>query len=293
MQTIQMVNKSAEVQPSNAAAGGAWIDDMTLKKDGTTVFSDNFNSGHLAGWYSTKDAVASSLHYNTAFYSMYVNWHNGAYAAATHDVSVTSSGLIELSCTMWMPATSQQWNYGGGATVTGTHIILHCNSTNKEVYGGYWLWPGDAKYRACANGSYSSSGTYSANTWYTSTLSMNLATGSGSFGGRGFSFTPADFPTIDSVKIWSSFGDKTAVPEPSCLLVFASGLAALGLRTRKKLQRHRRLGLPSGMPLFYLAGLRTEHFFLSRDERHRASRRGELDPGRRADGRQAQLLRPA
>jgi hypothetical protein len=228
------------------ARGGSYIDDFVLKNDGVAVFSENFDSGDLAGWYSATDASISSDRFCSGDYSLYENWHGAQYATVSHSVSITNPGLLEFGFKVWLPDVSEQWNSGSGSHVTNLYVVIHSNTTDKNYSAGLWLYPSDSSYRAYLNGAYQAYPSCSSGTWLNLGVTLDPdfvppcgPKGQGKILLNGTSllstgYNSADFPTIDSITIWSSFGDKQAVPEPSCVVALAVGLFVSGLRMRKK-----------------------------------------------------------
>lgn len=233
------------------ARGGAYIDDLVLRNNGTVVFSDNFDSGDLSEWHSAVDASVSSDHSYSADYSLYENWHGTQYSATiSSDMSISNPGLLELSFKVWLPAVSEQWNSGSGSHVTGLYAILHSNTTGKDYTSGLWLYPYDSNYRMYLNGQYQSNPSCASGAWQNVVVSLDpdYLPPNGSTRGRAKLFlnsaeilsggySAADFPTIDSITIMSTFGDNQPVPEPSSLVVIATGLV-FGLKLCKGRQSH-------------------------------------------------------
>lgn len=229
-----------------SARGGVYVDDVVFKNDGVTVFSESFDSGGLSGWYSAKDATLSPEHCYSPDGSLYENWHGGSgYASISHDIDLLSTGVLELSYRLWLPPASEQWNDAGGATVTNVYVGLYCNSTKGVYNTGLWLYPYDAQYRMYIGNQYQKYPSCSSGSWHSVVAILDPnAQGCESYQAQikldGTTMLTANysgtlFPTVDRITIWSSFGDKQPVPEPSCVGIIAAGLAGMVLRRRSRM----------------------------------------------------------
>jgi hypothetical protein len=148
------------------ARGGVYVDDLVLKNNGTVVYSEDFDSADLSGWYSITDASVSSDHYSSAGYSLYENSYGGAFAKVSTDVLVSNPGLLELSFRVWLPEASEQWNSGNGSNITSLNVILH-SDTNQSYSSGLWLYPNESEYRMALNGQHANTPTCSGGVWQT------------------------------------------------------------------------------------------------------------------------------
>ncbi|MCE5200449.1 MAG: hypothetical protein ABFD54_13930 [Armatimonadota bacterium] len=240
---VCVIAVSLSVSTPVYARGGVYIDDLVLKNGGTVIFSESFDSDDLSGWYSSNDASISTDHSCSTSNSLYENWHGGSPATISTNISISNPALLELSFNVFLPDTLEQWNNGGGAHVTALYIILHSNTTNKDYTSGLWLYPYDTSYRMYLNGKYSGPSCASGN-WQnvlvrldpsnvncisrraTMLLNNNVLLFEG--------YSATDFPTIDTLTVFSNFGDAQPIPEPSCITTLIAGLVTFGTALRRR-----------------------------------------------------------
>lgn len=226
------------------ARGGVYIDDLVCTNNGSTVFSDNFNSGDLSVWDSISNSSVTNTRYNSADYSLYQNCHGMSDRTPTiiRNVSISNYGPLELSFKVWLPPASEQWNNAGSSWITVLYVTFHSDSTDKSYSAGFWLYPHESKYRLYLNGQYQQYSSNTGSAWQNVMIRLdpNYVSGCGGITGQGeiscmgnlySSFSLSDFPTIDRISVWSTFGNS--VPEPSSIVAIVTGLMMSGIKLRK------------------------------------------------------------
>jgi hypothetical protein len=94
---------------SASAAGGVYLDDLTLTNYGTSMFTDGFNDKSLRGWTNLKDVSLGQLGQGSLL--MHMNAHGSLPATAWRALNVKDAGVVEVSTKLMVMPPDEQSRY--------------------------------------------------------------------------------------------------------------------------------------------------------------------------------------
>ena len=128
------------------AAGGIYIEDLTVTNDGRVVFSDNFDDGSISDWEAVRDATVELQQTKPPNGVLHVNRQGDICCCAYHKVSIPRPGVVELSAWVFLPSVEEQSCYKTSASsFTGLSILS--GSTDDSVAVDVELRPKEKGYR--------------------------------------------------------------------------------------------------------------------------------------------------
>lgn len=92
-----------------SAAGGVYLDDLTLTNYGTPMFTDGFNDKSLPGWSSLKDVSLGQV--NEGSLLLHLNAHSAQPATAWRALNVKEAGVVEVSTKLMVMPPDEQSRY--------------------------------------------------------------------------------------------------------------------------------------------------------------------------------------
>lgn len=91
------------------AAGGVYLDDLTLTNYGTPMFTDGFNDKSLPGWSKLKDVSLGQVKEGSLL--LHLNAHSALPATAWRALNVKDAGVVEVSMKLMVMPPGEQSQY--------------------------------------------------------------------------------------------------------------------------------------------------------------------------------------
>ncbi len=127
------------------AAGGIYLDDMTLTNYGTQMFTDGFNDSALRGWSDLHDVSLGQV--NQGSYLLLMNAHSAEAATAWRQLNVKDAGVVELTCKVLVAPSDEQYQYKN-KKYSLLYLVLASGNTSAAIRGVVSLNPKEKGSRA-------------------------------------------------------------------------------------------------------------------------------------------------